>query len=84
MDSGGCSVTCGDGRLKQQQRRWCNDPPPAFGGKFCEADTEGNGASRHIDCKNLLRCPGKYSKLKYALYLELKFKYRCLLILYLG
>ena len=54
---GGCDVPCGLG--KQKQRRYCNLPLPANGGKFCKGPPFG---IEKINC-NMPACPGNYYKI---------------------
>ena len=54
---GDCSVTCGGGRVQRTRVRYCNNPPPRNGGRYCVGS---NVTSDTQVCANFA-CPGKPS-----------------------
>ncbi|XP_076080021.1 thrombospondin-1-like [Mytilus galloprovincialis] len=47
-----CSSSCGSG--KRTRTRICDNPPPSYGGSFC------NGITSDLDSCNTHECPGMY------------------------
>ncbi|XP_018429260.1 PREDICTED: properdin-like [Nanorana parkeri] len=52
-----CSVTCGIGRVKE--KRTCDNPPPRYGGRYCEGSN-----TRNTICNTKVACPvdGQWSE----------------------
>ncbi|PVD22559.1 hypothetical protein C0Q70_18375 [Pomacea canaliculata] len=48
-----CSVTCGGGQMNVTYIRFCDNPPPQYGGKDCEGD---NTTTITVPC-NTQKCP---------------------------